>query len=103
MRWPVKWNELQRSRTLNTMAVLGVSFAGFWSSVTNCAAVDAPERSTALPADNPFAVPSPLPFHAPTFDKIRIEHYLPTFNFGMTQQLDEMNAITGQAVAPTFE
>ena len=88
---------------LNTVAVLGVCFAGFWSSVTNCTAADSPERSTALPADNPFAAPSPLPFHAPTFDKIRTEHFLPTFTFGMTQQLDEMNAIARQAEAPTFD
>ena len=77
------------------MAVLVVSFAGVWRSVTDCAAEEAPERSTtqpALPADNPFAVPSPLPFHAPAFDKIRVEHFLPTFTFGMKQQLAEMNA-----------
>ncbi|HEY3964968.1 MAG TPA: M3 family metallopeptidase [Planctomycetaceae bacterium] len=85
------------------MAVLVFSFAGFWWSVTNCAAVEAPEKSTALPADNPFADPSPLPFHAPAFDKIRVEHFLPTFTFGMQQQLAEMNAIASQKADPTFE
>jgi peptidyl-dipeptidase Dcp len=85
------------------VAVLVFSFAGFWWSVTNCAAVEAPEKSTALPADNPFADPSPLPFHAPAFDKIRVEHFLPTFTFGMQQQLAEMNAIASQKADPTFE
>lgn len=66
-------------------------------------ASDASEKSSALPADNSFAAPSPLPFHAPAFDTIRVEQFLPTFRFGMTQQLAEMKAIAGQAEAPTFK
>jgi peptidyl-dipeptidase Dcp len=85
------------------VVVLGASFAAFGSSVTNVAAADANEKAAALPASNPFAAPSPLPFHAPAFDKIRNEHYLPTFLFGMKQQLSEMNAIASQTEAPTFE
>ena len=68
-----------------------------------CAAVEVPKQALDLPADNPFAAPSPLPFHAPAFDKIRIEHYLATFTFAMKQQLAEMNAIASQKDAPTFE
>lgn len=86
-----------------SLAVLVVSVAGFWWSATNCTADQAPDQSATLPADNPFAVPSPLPFHAPSFDKIRVEHFLPTFLFGMKQQLAEMNAIASQTAAPTFE
>ena len=56
-----------------------------------------------LPADNPFAAPSPLPLHAPDFNKIRIEHYLVTFTVGMKQQLAEMHTIASQTEAPTFE
>src|SRR5579872_1054245 len=103
VRSPLTRNDSQRFRKLTAAAVLVVSFAGCWWSMTNCAAVEAPEQSTALPADNLFAVPSPLAFHAPAFDKIRIEHFLPTFTFGMKQQLAEMNAIAGQTAAPTFE
>ncbi|MDB5346512.1 MAG: dcp [Schlesneria sp.] len=84
-------------------AILGVSFVGIWSRVKNVDAVDAPEKSAALPADNPFAAPSPLAFHTPTFDKIRVEHFLPTFAFGMQQQLAEMNAIASQTEAATFK
>jgi peptidyl-dipeptidase Dcp len=68
-----------------------------------CVAVEPTERSAALPADNPFATASPLPFHAPAFDKVRNEHFMPTFLAGMKQQLAEMNAIAGQTAAPTFE
>lgn len=66
-------------------------------------ASDASEKSSALPADNPFDAPSPLPFHAPAFDKIRVEQFLPTFTLGMKQQLAEMKAIADQAEALTFK
>jgi peptidyl-dipeptidase Dcp len=103
VKFHLTWNDSQRFRKLAAVVVLAVSFVGFCWSVTNCAAVETPEQSTALPADNPFAVPSPLPFHAPAFDKIRIEHYLTAFTFGMKQQLAEMNSIAKDTAAPTFE
>ncbi len=56
-----------------------------------------------LPSDNAFAAPSPLPLHAPAFDKIKEEHYKPAFIAGMQSQLDEMKAIADQTAAPTFE
>jgi peptidyl-dipeptidase Dcp len=103
VRFTLTWNDSQRLRKLAVVAILSVSFAGFWSSVKDVGAADAPDKSTTLPADNPFAAPSPLLFHAPTFDKIRVEHFLPTFAFGMKQQLSEMNAIASQPEAPTFK
>ncbi len=56
-----------------------------------------------LPPENPFASPSPLPFHTPAFDKIKDEHFQPAFMAGMKSQLAEMEAIASQAAAPTFE
>jgi peptidyl-dipeptidase Dcp len=103
VRFILTWNDSQRLRKLAVVAILGVSLAGLWSSVNVVDAADALEKSTALPADNPFEAPSPLPFHAPAFDKIRVEHFLPTFAFGMKQQLSEMNAIASQPEAPTFK
>lgn len=64
---------------------------------------DNPQSPAELPADNPFAAPSPLPLHAPAFDAIRVEHYLPAFLAGIRQQLAEIKAIAAQAEAPTFE
>lgn len=84
------------------LSVLGICFA-FSSSTVSEAAVDAAGDIGDLPADNPFARPSSLPFHAPAFDKIRIEDFLPAFTAGMKQQLAEMKAIATQADAPTFE
>ncbi|MEO2034722.1 MAG: M3 family metallopeptidase [Planctomycetaceae bacterium] len=63
----------------------------------------APERAAELSPDNPFAEPSPLPFHAPPFDTIRIEHYQPAFKAGMTQHLAEIEAIADQADPATFD
>lgn len=103
MKFPLISNDSQRLRKLVTLAILSVSYVGFWSRVKHVAAVDEPEKSTVLPVNNPFAAPSPLPFHAPAFDKIRTEDFLPTFTFGMKQQLSEMNAITSQTDAPTFK
>src|ERR1700744_5608816 len=54
-------------------------------------------------AANIFAAPSPLPFQAPQFDKIRDSDYAPAFKEGMKQQRAEMDAIARNQAAPTFE
>ncbi len=56
-----------------------------------------------LPDDNAFAAPSPLAFHTPAFDKIKLEHYQPAFTVGMKQQLAEMEAIASRKEASTFD
>jgi len=52
---------------------------------------------------NPFTTPSPLPLQAPAFDRIRDADYEPAIEEGMRAQLAEIDAITGQSDAPTFE
>jgi len=52
---------------------------------------------------NPFFEPSTLPFGMPPFADIEDEHYAPAFENGMAQQLEEIEAITSQSEAPTFE
>ncbi|NUR74568.1 MAG: M3 family metallopeptidase [Hamadaea sp.] len=56
-----------------------------------------------LPADNPFATPSDLPYEVPPFDRIAEEHYLPALRAGMAEQRAEVEAITAQTDEPTFE
>ncbi|RLS74970.1 MAG: dipeptidyl carboxypeptidase II, partial [Planctomycetota bacterium] len=56
-----------------------------------------------LSADNPFSSPSPLLFHTPAFDIIKVEHFQPAFMAGMKQQLAEMETIASQKDAPTFD
>jgi peptidyl-dipeptidase Dcp len=52
---------------------------------------------------NPFYAESPLPFHAPPFDKIKDADYQPAIAAGMAQQLAEVRAIAASTAAPTFE
>ncbi len=56
-----------------------------------------------LPASNPFAKPSTLPFQYPAFDKIKNEDFAPAFEEGMRQQSAEIDAIANSKAAPTFE
>ena len=52
---------------------------------------------------NPFFAPSPLPFQAPPFDRIKEGDFRPAFEAGMKQQLAEVAAIADNPGAPTFE
>jgi len=63
------------------------------------------DRTTiaALPADNPFAAPSDLPYGLPRFADIREEHFRPAFEAGMAQHLAEVEAIASDPAPATFE
>ncbi|MEJ5315938.1 MAG: M3 family metallopeptidase [Tenuifilum sp.] len=53
--------------------------------------------------ENPFLDEYKTPFGVPPFDKIKVEHYEPAIAEGIKQQLSEIDAITANAEAPTFE
>ena len=53
--------------------------------------------------DNPLLVESTLPYHAPPFDKIKDEHFVPAIDAGMREQLKEIDVIAGSSEKPTFE
>jgi peptidyl-dipeptidase Dcp len=52
---------------------------------------------------NPFFHPSPLPYGAPQFDRIRNEHYAPAIERGMALHAQEIEEIAGNPERPTFE
>lgn len=52
---------------------------------------------------NPFFAPSSLPFHAPDFAAVKVEHFMPAFDEGMRQQLAQMDEIANQAAPPTLD
>lgn len=52
---------------------------------------------------NPLLTDSTLPYGAPQFDKIKTEHYLPTFEQAITEAKAEIDAIVNNPDAPTFE
>ena len=53
--------------------------------------------------DNPFLAPWGTPYEIPDFAKIKTEHYMPAFQEGMKQQMEEIDAIVNNSEAPTFE
>ena len=61
------------------------------------------EPASLLPASNPFAKPSTLPFGYPAFDKIKNEDYAPAFEEGMRQQAAEIDAIANNKKPATFD
>ncbi len=56
-----------------------------------------------LPASNPFASVSTLPFQTPDFTEIHDTDYTPAFEAGMKQQIAEIDAIANSSAAPTFD
>jgi peptidyl-dipeptidase Dcp len=65
-------------------------------------ALPAPAARGQLPASNPFASASTLPFQAPAFDRIKDADYLPAFEEGMKLQLVEVAAIADNPEPPSF-
>ncbi len=56
-----------------------------------------------MPEQNPFFVRSTLDYQLPPFAEIRDEHYEPAFEKGMSEQLDEVRAITESNEAASFD
>ena len=53
--------------------------------------------------ENPFLGPFKTPFDTPPFDRIQLAHYKPAMLEGMKRQQAEIDAITANPKAPTFE
>ncbi|HYM59716.1 MAG TPA: peptidyl-dipeptidase Dcp [Thermoanaerobaculia bacterium] len=62
----------------------------------------APPASASFTESNPFYAESTLPFQAPPFDRIKDSDYQPAIEAGMKRQIAEIDAIAGNAQAPTF-
>ncbi len=64
---------------------------------------DAPASSRpSFGPNNPFFLPSSLPFAAPPFDKIKDTDYQPAIEAGMAEELTEIQAIADDPAPPTF-
>ena len=73
------------------------------AGIVAVANVAAAEPASLLPATNPFAKASTLPFNYPPFDQIKNEDYKPAFEEGMRQQMVEIEAIANNPKAATFD
>lgn len=60
-------------------------------------------KSDAAMASNPFMKKSSLQYEAPEFDKIKDEHFKPAFDYGLKQNLIEIDQIANSTEKPTFE
>jgi peptidyl-dipeptidase Dcp len=61
-----------------------------------------PSAAASLPASNPFAKPSTLPFETPDFSGIKDADYLPAMIAGMAEQKREVLTIANNPAPPTF-
>jgi peptidyl-dipeptidase Dcp len=53
-------------------------------------------------SENPLLQLSPLPYHMPQFDRIKVTDYVPAFSTAMREQLREVAAITHNSAPPDF-
>ena len=91
----------------NITSVLLISSLAFNSSCTTMKNTENTNTEVPVPdaalANNPFMKKSALQYQAPEFDKIKDEHFKPAFDFGLTQQLAEIEKIANSRSAATFE
>ena len=59
--------------------------------------------ATAAAYNGPFAAPSTLDLHFPQFDRIKDSDFAPAFDYGMAQQLREIDAIANNPETPSFQ
>src|SRR5438445_10054531 len=95
-------NPIMRSQFLS-IQLPGIRFFALLAAMQIAAIAVAAQNSSPMPADNPFLVESPLPYHLPPFDKIKDEHFIPATEAGMEEQLKEVDAIVADAEKTTFD
>lgn len=61
------------------------------------------QKETESEMQNPFFTEYNTPYGVPPFDDIKLEHYLPAIQEGITRHQQEIEAITSNSEEPTFE
>ena len=59
--------------------------------------------NNSVSSQNPLLRKSTLQYQAPEFDKIKDENFKPAFDYGIKEQLKEIDAIANNSEAPTFK
>ncbi len=87
------------------LRILAILSAMQITSVSLNAEKPSAKSSPSPPAagDNPLLVESTLPYHAPPFDKIKDEHFVPAIEAGMREELKEVDVIAASSEKPTFD
>ncbi|WP_037359225.1 hypothetical protein [Amycolatopsis orientalis] len=71
-------------------------FCPLWTCETSRNRTGTPADSRGASAespDNPFAVPSDLPYELPPFDRISDEHYRPAFEAGLAEHAADVESV----------
>ncbi|MBB86503.1 MAG: dipeptidyl carboxypeptidase II, partial [Xanthomonadales bacterium] len=63
------------------------------ATLTACANHPLPIMKT---ASNPLLQPSPLPYEYPPFDRIKPDHFMPAFEVGMEESLEQVDTTASQ-------
>ncbi|MCL1822002.1 MAG: peptidase M3, partial [Prolixibacteraceae bacterium] len=71
--------------------------------VAGIAAFSCQDAGKNAASDNPFFTEYITPFQVPPFDEIKLGHFLPALEEGMSQQNAEIEAIVESKKEPTFE
>ena len=88
--------------TLALAASLGLTLAGCQGQGTETTS-DPKAAAAEVAQGSPFAQISDLSLGYPRFDQIKDSDFAPAFDAGMAAQLKEIEAITANAEAPTFD
>ena len=83
--------------------LVAASAAALLVACTEAPAPEAEEAVEPVAASNPMLEDWDTPFGVPPFDRIESEHYLPAFRAAIKMQAAEIDAITANADAPTFD
>ena len=89
----------QLFRTLGILAAMQITSAPL--NAEKPSAKSSP--SSRASGGNPLLVESTLPYHAPLFDKIKDEHFVPAIEAGMREQIKEVDTIAASSEKPTFD
>lgn len=89
----------------NIASVLLISALGFNIACTSMKNTENKQETMvdAALASNPFMKKSSLQYQAPEFDKIKDEHFKPAFDYGLKENLAEIEKIANNTETPTFE
>jgi len=90
-----------RDNLLKTVVFVSALMASATSA--SLAGAQTPVTAGALPASNPLATVSPLPFGAPVFDRLKETDLKPAIEAGMAEDQVESDAIADNPAPPTFE
>ncbi len=81
------------------MKKIGLSLVAFALIVSACNTVKEQKKDMS----NPFFSEYKTPFQVPPFNEIKLEHFMPAIDEGITENLAEIKAITDNTEEPSFD